>query len=142
MSQITSSPLSQFTSQSILPSFDLFESVRAFNNYNISLQNIWENANLPGFALKSGLKVDSFEVMSELRNMISITDLRAAGSFFTGDLLADEAVSKFHQSISPDSRILDPTCGAGNLLIACSKKLPVKSSLKETIRLWGGILIG
>jgi hypothetical protein len=82
-------------------------------------------------------------VEQHLRTLIPIQELRDAGSFFTGDSMADGAVQYFGDSISTKSFIFDPACGAGNLLIACSKKLPVrKSSLKKTLALWGQCLAG
>jgi len=83
------------------------------------------------------------QVEKHLRELIPIEELRDAGSFFTGDVMAEDAVAYFAGSISKNSMILDPTCGAGNLLIACSKKLPVnRSSLIKTLTLWGRCLAG
>lgn len=77
-----------------------------------------------------------------LREALSIEDMRQAGSFFTGDELATEAVNGFTSAITPDSAVLDPTCGAGNLLIACSRKLPIENSLTATLKKWGNVLYG
>ena len=38
--------------------------------------------------------------------------------------------------------IIDPACGAGDLLIACSKRLPVSKDLITTLSQWGRFLIG
>ena len=83
------------------------------------------------------------QVERHLRELIPIEELRDAGSFFTGDDLAGDAARYFGNSISRKSVIVDPACGAGNLLIACSKRLPItKSSLRKTLMLWGRCLVG
>ena len=83
------------------------------------------------------------QVEQHLRSLIPIEELRDAGSFFTGDDMADEAAEYFGASISGKSLIVDPACGAGNLLIASSKKLPIiKCSLRKTLAVWGRCLAG
>ena len=83
------------------------------------------------------------EVERRLRAVIPIQELRDAGSFFTGDELAEEAVGHFGNSITVKSFVIDPACGAGNLLIAVSKKLPViEFSLRDTLAIWGQSLAG
>jgi len=125
-----------------LPSVNLCNSVKAFAKFNDTLHNLYEEVNSQNYSRTSHVKVSSAEVMRELRSLVSIAELREAGSFFTGDSLANEAVSKFIKPITPSSIVLDPTCGAGNLLIACSKKLPIKTTLKNTLKLWGSVLTG
>ncbi|HHX7339332.1 TPA: N-6 DNA methylase [Enterobacter roggenkampii] len=77
-----------------------------------------------------------------LRECLSIDEMREAGSFFTGQALASLLCKKFPYKITQNSIILDPTCGAGNLLIECSRQLEVKSGLLETLNEWGKILRG
>lgn len=82
------------------------------------------------------------KISQELRRIISIEDLRSSGSFFTGDDLADLAVSKMKPSTDHSSVFFDPTCGVGNLLIAASKFLPVEKSLEKTLAIWSDKLFG
>lgn len=130
------------------PCQDLFESVRAFNQYNQVLYSLWDELRSNDELITRDelstivTKINGAEVMKRLRMLIPITDLRDAGSFFTGDDLADIAVESIEVPIGLASKVLDPTCGAGNLLVACSKKLPISESLTETIRQWGKILAG
>lgn len=77
-----------------------------------------------------------------LRQLLSIEEMRAAGSFFTGQELASEVVDNFNQPITFNSKVLDPTCGAGNLLIEVSRRLGVEVSLSETLHKWGNVLWG
>jgi len=86
--------------------------------------------------------VDLDTIDGVLRQCLSIQEMREAGSFFTGQTLATEAVDTLQYPISADSVVLDPNCGAGNLLIECSRKLKLEPTLSETLKLWGRILRG
>ncbi len=90
--------------------------------------------------LKSKVCLDQIDKV--LRSVLSIEDMRQAGSFFTGDELATEVVRGFSAPVNSQSVVLDPTCGAGNLLIACSRLLGVRELLSETLVQWGGVLRG
>src|SRR3990172_2507246 len=63
------------------------------------------------------------EASQELRKRISLEQLRQDGAFFTGAQLANAAVANIEQN----SIYFDPSCGAGNLLVACAKKLPIEA---------------
>lgn len=89
---------------------------------------------------KASVDLDNFD--SVLRACLSIEEMRTIGSFFTGKSLAEKAVSLFSRDISLSSVILDPACGAGNLLIECSRRLDVKTTLSETLNDWGRVLNG
>lgn len=78
----------------------------------------------------------------ELRRCLNIEEMREAGSFFTGQKLATLMASKFTKAISFDSIVVDPTCGAGNLLIECSRQLGVEQGLAKTLIRWGKCLRG
>src|SRR5262245_33211890 len=60
----------------------------------------------------------------ELRRLVPLADLRSSGVFFTGAGMAAKAAARLMTSLTTDSRILDPACGAGDLLVACTKRLP------------------
>ncbi|MCU6193895.1 N-6 DNA methylase [Enterobacter sichuanensis] len=86
--------------------------------------------------------IDLDEIDSILRESFSIKEMRDAGSFFTGLKLATKTLELFPCKIQSDSIILDPTCGAGNLLVLCSRKLSVNITLTETLLQWGKQLKG
>mgnify|MGYP000848139983 CR=1 FL=1 len=86
--------------------------------------------------------VDLDNIDLVLRECLSIEEMREAGSFFTGQNLATHAVKKFTKAITFDSIVLDPTCGAGNLLIECSRSLGVEKTLSKTLYQWGRVLWG
>lgn len=77
-----------------------------------------------------------------LRELVSVGDLRASGAFFTGSELATFAASKFVTPITESSVVLDPACGAGDLLVTCAKALPVAGTLGATLQRWGRQLMG
>ncbi|AND13326.1 N-6 DNA methylase [Proteus mirabilis] len=86
--------------------------------------------------------VDLNSIDKILRSILPLEEMREAGCFFTGEDLSVKAIDSFCKSISSQSIILDPTCGAGNLLIACSRKLKIEVTLSKTLQLWGNILRG
>lgn len=86
--------------------------------------------------------VDLDDIDDVLRKLLSIDEMREAGSFFTGQSLASKAISSFKRPITLSSVILDPTCGAGNLLIEASRKLGIETTLTETLKVWGKVLWG
>lgn len=78
----------------------------------------------------------------ELRNRVSLKKRKADGVFFTGSRLAYRLTSDFVWNSSSSGAIADVGCGAGDLLLACAKKLPLGSDLNETLHIWGQYLIG
>jgi hypothetical protein len=78
------------------------------------------------------------EASQELRKRVDLEHLRQDGVFFTCAQLADSALANVGQT----SVYFDPSCGAGNLLVACAKKLPIEETLEETLKCWGKQLIG
>lgn len=76
------------------------------------------------------------------RQLIDLDALRNAGAFFTGSKLAQWALAPLQDQLSFDSRIVDPTCGVGDLLLQCARYLPTKRSVASTIDAWGAVLSG
>ncbi len=107
-------------------------------DYNQNLKKIITD--LESEDLSALINLDSID--SVLRRVLTKEEMKEAGCFFTGQKLSDFLVDNLGQEISKESIILDPTCGAGNLLISCSRKLPVYSSLSTTLKLWGHALRG
>ncbi|PTP02236.1 SAM-dependent methyltransferase [Vibrio splendidus] len=89
--------------------------------------------------LQSLVDLDSIDLV--LRELLTIEEMREAGSFFTGQKLASKAVNLL-PAITSNSVVLDPTCGAGNLLIEASRKLGVEPTLSATLKIWGQVLWG
>lgn len=102
--------------------------------HNQNLRNLIDNSCLE--PINSIVDLDSIDTV--LRECLTLDQMREAGSFFTGQMLATKAISSFEKALTLNSRVLDPTCGAGNLLIECSRKLGVRDTLSETLEEWGG----
>lgn len=79
---------------------------------------------------------------SVLRNYLSKEEIHSEGSFFTGQKLATFTVDSLLRPLNFDSVVLDPTCGTGNLLIECSRRLDIKDKLSATLIKWGKVLYG
>jgi hypothetical protein len=62
--------------------------------------------------------------------------------FFTSEKLAQIVTHKFISDFNRKTLIADPACGTGDLLIACANKLPIGSTLEETLYIWGNHLLG
>lgn len=58
-----------------------------------------------------------------LRQLVTPEVMRESGAYFTGARLSNLAVRKIGASIDNRSIILDPACGAGDLLVACCNRL-------------------
>jgi hypothetical protein len=84
----------------------------------------------------------STEPVRQLRRLVSRETLRAAGAFFTPARLATQLVRDLDLQSAEWELALDPTCGAGNLLIAVARCLPICKTFEETLRLWGQKLAG
>lgn len=78
----------------------------------------------------------------ELRRLVSIDVLRADGIFFTGSRLARRALEPILPSLDGRSVILDPACGAGDLLLCAAEALPLAPDAEATLRSWGEQLHG
>jgi len=78
----------------------------------------------------------------ELRRLVSLRERRFAGAFFTGSRLASEIVRDHLSNKQFETVICDPACGAGDLLVAASERLPVVEDLKTTLNLWAANLRG
>jgi hypothetical protein len=77
-----------------------------------------------------------------LRSQIPQAALRDHGAFFSGHALSTRLVDGFAESLSQSSVIADPACGAGDLLVAASQRLPVASNLPATLEAWSERLVG
>lgn len=80
------------------------------------------------------------EASALLRRAISLQSRRADGCFFTSAELADRLVDGI--DVTAWSTIVDPACGAGDLLLSIARRLPLQRSVRSTLRAWGGLLVG
>src|SRR3546814_314330 len=77
-----------------------------------------------------------------LRSCIPLEDRRSSGIFFSGTCVCNWVMRSAAVDMSAGASVLDPACGAGDLLIACARSLPILPSLEETLQAWGKRLYG
>lgn len=77
-----------------------------------------------------------------LRQLVPLEILREAGIYFTGSELANRTVAHISHDLEQGLSVVDPACGAGDLLLACARHLPVLEDLDATVKLWGQKLKG
>ncbi|WP_164055880.1 N-6 DNA methylase, partial [Serratia marcescens] len=77
-----------------------------------------------------------------LRINENIDSLRGLGIFFTGEELSLECATFIGKTLNDSSKVIDPCCGAGNLLVALSKHLPLRPTLTQTLKLWNETIYG
>ncbi|MCX5998814.1 MAG: N-6 DNA methylase [Chloroflexi bacterium] len=82
------------------------------------------------------------EAISALKQLVPIEVRRKAGLFFTSTQLADSVAARLAPRLRTGVRVLDPACGAGNLLIACARYLPTGSNLRQTLGMWSDFIVG
>jgi hypothetical protein len=73
---------------------------------------------------------------------MSVRILRRSGAFFTPSRLANAVAARLGRAIPRSARICDPTCGAGDLLLAVARRLPIADHLPDTLLQWGTQLCG
>lgn len=110
--------------------------------HNNSLRSLYESYEVNKEILQGAYNTSLDEIDNVLRKVLSIDVMKQSGTFFTGDDLAEVLLNSFGSPFNNQSVILDPTCGAGNLLIACSRRLPIERSLQNTLSYWGNTLWG
>jgi len=119
--------------------------MKAFQPYVDHLQLLLSDAvkaaGQSGYASTLDAALDG-QASELLRSLIPLERLQEAGAYFTGSDLAKRALYFLLKTIKPESIILDPACGAGDLLIKCASRLPTASTLGQTLSLWEDHLIG
>lgn len=77
-----------------------------------------------------------------LEKLVPVSVRKEAGIFFTGTSLSEKVAFRLSDSLSRGSTIVDPACGAGNLLIGCARYLPRGNTLTETLSIWSEKIAG
>jgi hypothetical protein len=118
-------------------------SPRAFGSYARTLSS-FVNDSLLGKQVDPSriLRILDGEPGKELRRLVSLDFQRSAGAFFTGERLAQQLCDLLPTLEESSGLVLDPACGAGDLLVAYSKRLPLAKDLISTLTLWGRTLAG
>jgi N-6 DNA Methylase len=119
--------------------------MKAFSSYVASLERLYFNAAVSGATPHLMEEVDAAldgQAGRELRRLIPLDDLRATGTFFTNSGLAARVAERVLPTLGKGSKILDPACGAGDLLLACAKGLAAGRGFRDTLDRWGRVLLG
>ena len=77
-----------------------------------------------------------------LRALVDGEKLKQHGAFFTGTRLSRHATALLASSLSPRSVVLDPACGAGDLLLAAAAALPRRRDSGTLIDSWSQRILG
>jgi hypothetical protein len=72
---------------------------------------------------------------------VSPHTIKESGAFFTGELLGRRTIECAAKELNKIP-VLDPACGAGDLLLRWAECLPVQPKLEDTIEHWGTLLYG
>ncbi len=121
------------------------EAVSNFSVYSDHIQQLLlDLAQSPSSRLSDNLasEILNGRAASALQKLVPLHVRRKEGLFFTSTQLSNKIAERLAPKLKVGVRLLDPACGAGNLLLACAKYLPVGASLKETLHLWSNSIIG
>ena len=77
-----------------------------------------------------------------LRREENHSRLKEQGAYFTGANMAMRLAKVLDVGTDYEQVYLDPTCGAGDLLLAVAKKLPIANTFRGTLDHWGRCLAG
>lgn len=76
----------------------------------------------------------------KLRESVRGTLLRESGTFFTGAKISSRLVRGLTNICRTGA--VDPACGAGDLLLAVARNLPIRRTFEETMEAWAACLAG
>lgn len=89
--------------------------------------------------IKALINGASAEAISQF---IDIPVRKNKGVFFTNKYLAEKIAKRIHNELQQEKSVCDPTCGAGDLLMACIKFMPYKKTMAETLSCFSGKIFG
>ena len=118
------------------------QSLRAYRSYVCEVEELAEGVLAGRTTPSAEAAVLDGAPSRALRRLTSREWRRDAGAFFTTSALRDgpfrESLPRAPRSLSA----LDPACGAGDLLLRWSDRLPIEPTLAETLDSWGRLLCG
>ena len=82
------------------------------------------------------------ETTLALQRIVPINVRKEAGIFFTSTMLSDKVADHLAPILRTGVKLIDPACGAGNLLLACAKYLPSGCNLQDTLKIWSNHILG
>jgi N-6 DNA Methylase len=119
-------------------------SIAAFSEYSNEIRNILNKIILNKSASYNTIikSILNGKTTKELNKLVALQYRKDNGIFFTGSRLSEKVVNKIKLLLNDGLTVIDPACGAGNLLLFCLDHLPKKNSLLETLKFWSEIVYG
>ncbi len=87
-------------------------------------------------------KILNGETAIALNRIIPASIRKNSGIFFTGPYLSEKVAKRIQPILNEGASLIDPACGAGDLLTACAQYLPREKTLRGTIRSWSKLISG
>ncbi len=79
----------------------------------------------------------------KLQQLVSYEARRESGAFFSGGFLANETTQLIDSKLlGCQHKIIDPACGAGDLLVDVAKNITITEDFENTMSSWGNIFYG
>ncbi len=119
--------------------------IAKFSNYNAKLESLLIDPTILN-ELKFN-KIIKPEIINgastkELIRLISYDIRKRKGLFFTNNVISNILAEMISSMLRNGCTIIDPACGAGNLLISCAKYLPKGNNIEETLSIWSKSIMG
>ncbi len=121
---------------------EIGRAVASFSAYSEEIESILSLSSDRSEIIDAASVILNGRATAALQTLVPIHTRKQAGIFFTSSELAKKSAEYIKPMLQDGYRLLDPACGAGNLLIACTEYLPLQPTLRETINLWSTLLEG
>lgn len=118
--------------------------IAAFSEYLYEIKDILMNL-IDKKSVKSKSIIENIlngKTTKALSDHVSLQYRKKNGIFFTGTQLSEKVADKIKPLLNDGMSVIDPACGAGNLLLSCLNHLPKKNTLLETLEYWSNIVYG
>lgn len=103
------------------------------------ISQIFETGNVDLYSTNKLLNGAASEA---LINYVPKTVRSEYGIFFSGHELSQYVASLIKERLKNGASVADPTCGAGDLLLACAEHYQLEKSFLQTVNFWGRKILG
>ena len=118
--------------------------ITAFGEYANEIQDILNSIahSSPTIRTSRITNILNGKTTRALKRLVALEYRKNNGIFFTGSQLSKKMAGIVKPILNDGAKVIDPACGAGNLLLFCLYHLPKKATLIETLEYWSDILYG